>query len=113
MDLFDSLLAFDDQLAAWLEKLDAAPLTPAQQQVRQAGAGAQRGQVQNAIETLEAAQLHATAAALLADAKIVQGFTDDLTKLKGTIDEAEKVLGAIGQAVSIVAKIVGTAAAVL
>lgn len=111
MDLFDQLNEYDRQLAAWLRKLDASGPLTSDQQTQRDDVASERGDLSNDINTLIATELDGEAAALQDDAKAVQGLAGDLSKLKGTIDEAQRVLTTVGTVAQIVAKLLGPVAA--
>jgi hypothetical protein len=105
MDLFDALLAYDDQLAAWLRKLDASATLSEEQQKQRQQVVNERGDLRNAINTLLDTELEEEGANLETDATTLNGLTENLKKLKGTIDEAQKVITTIGQVAAMVAKL--------
>ncbi len=104
MDMFDSLLSIDKSLVSWI--IQTSPDNPddtSQEQSMQQVL-AERGDVQNALNSLIAFRLKLAAAAFVNDTQTMNQLADQMTKVDKNIANVQTVVTIASQAVTIAVK---------
>jgi hypothetical protein len=111
MDMFDSLLAIDKSLIAWIIQTSPADPNDTSQQQAMERVLAARGDVERALNTLIAYRLKLSAASLTADTATLNAIAHQMSAIDQDIAKAEAVVNLVGQAVQIAAKAIAFLAA--